>query len=59
MLLLMDCGVFFMQNEIYAFFQKLIFLLKKGQVIHHNNTLLPSLIIFIFIFIFITRRRRF
>jgi hypothetical protein len=45
-----------MQNEIYAFFQKLIFL-KKGQVIH-NNTLLPfSLIIFIFIIIIITRRR--
>jgi len=58
MLLLMHCGVFFMQNEIYAFFQKLIFL-KKGQVIH-NNTLLPfSLIIFIFIIIIITHRRRF
>ena len=59
MLLLMDCGVFFMQNENVCVFSKINFLVEKGQVIHHNNTLRPSLIIFIFIFIFITRRRRF
>lgn len=62
MLLLMDCGVFFMQNEIYAFFQKLIFLLKKVK--SFNNTLLPFSLIFIThhssssLLIFFTERKK-
>ena len=49
MLLLMDCGVFFMQNENLCVFSKINFLVEKGQVIqqhapsflshHHHSSL--------------------
>ena len=49
MLLLMDCGVFFMQNENVCVFSKINFLVEKGQVIqqhapsflshHHHSSL--------------------
>ena len=36
MLLLMDCGVFFMQNENLCVFSKINFLVEKGQVIQQH-----------------------
>jgi hypothetical protein len=61
MLLLMDCGVFFMQNENLCVFSKINFLVEKGQVIqqhapsflshhlhlhHHHHHSSSSLLIF-------------